>query len=393
MNPERFKDSPSGRLVRARERDQEYWAFVPNPLPPRVEIDDELADVLSQAAYAVGELAGLERNLSNPHLLLRPFIRREAVLSSKIEGTKTDIAELYAYEAGQRYLPGMAPPPPQSDLQEVLNYVRALEYGLERVKELPVCLRLVQELHERLMEGTRGGGAHPGQFRQRQNYIGHNGLSIQEAPYVPPPVAQMQEALDAFERYLHSEGRYPRLMQLGLIHYQFEAIHPFLDGNGRMGRLLSSLLLVHWGMLPMPLLYLSAYFEKFRERYFSLLRAISEGGAWRDWLLFFLQGVVDQSKDATSRAKSLQDLQADWRGRISGARASALLPRLVDSLFDTPFITIPDAARTLHVTYRAAERNVMKLVEADILRQVAEGSYRRMFIAQEVIRIVERDKP
>jgi Fic family protein len=393
MNPERFHNSTDGRLIRVGQGETAYWAFVPHPLPPDLSADWEFARSLSKADRALSELAGVGRTMPNPHLLIGPFVRREAVLSSRIEGTQADITDLYAYEAGQLPLPGMEPAPPESDVREVLNYVRALEYGLERLSTLPVSLRLIRELHERLMAGVRGEHATPGEFRRSQNWIGPPNCTLSEAQFVPPPVLQMHETLDAFEKYLHADDVYPPLVRLALVHYQFEAIHPFVDGNGRIGRLLISLLLVEWKLLPLPLLYLSAYFHRYRQDYYDLLTAVSERGAWRDWVLFFLHGVTDQARDAIVCAKRLQDLQTAWHDRLMQARTSALLVRLVDSLFASPVITIPEAQRLLGVTYRSAQRNVEKLVTAGILRPVGDASYGKTYLAAEILDIIVEKEP
>jgi Fic family protein len=386
MDIDRFRQSSSGRVVRFGQGEAAYWAFLPNGLPPVLTFDAELVRVASDSAYALGELAAFGRTMANPHLLIGPFIRREAVLSSRIEGTQTDIADLYAYEAGQLPLPGMAPAPPASDAQEVLNYVHALEYGQQRLATLPVSLRLMRELHERLMRGVRGEHATPGEFRHSQNWIGRPGCMLNEATFVPPPPAEMHQALGDLEDYLHAQAAdLPALVRLALIHYQFEAIHPFLDGNGRIGRLLVSLLLIDWGLLPLPLLYLSAYFESHREQYYDLLLAVSERGAWRDWVAFFLQGVAEQARDASLRVKHLQDLQIEWRRRLTGARTSALTLKLADSLFASPFVTIPQAKALLGVTYPGAQHNVEKLVRVGILRQIGESSYGKTYAADEVL--------
>ena len=384
-----FKSSPSGTLVRAGLDEGAYWAFVPNPLPPPLPLDAQLLRVSSDAAYALGQLAALGRLMPNPHLLIGSFVRREAVLSSRIEGTQADITDLYAYEAGQLPLPGLEPALPAADVQEVLNYVRALEYGLGRLETLPVSTRLMRELHERLFRGVRGEHATSGEFRRSQNWIGRQNCTLNEAEYVPPPVAEMQEALAALEGYLHAESsEHPALVRLAFIHYQFEAIHPFIDGNGRIGRLLLSLLLVNWALLPLPLLYLSAYFERDRQRYYDLLMAVSRRGAWHEWTLYFLQGVIEQSQDAAARAKRLQDLQQKWRESLAQGRASALLPKLADSLFASPILTIPQAQRLLDVTYHSAQRNVEKLVEAGILRPVGESAGGKAFVADEILGII-----
>jgi Fic family protein len=391
MDIERFRNSPSGCVMRVGQGEIAYSAFVPHPLPPSLQFDMDLVRILSEADRALGELAGLGRTVPNPHLLIRPFIHREAVLSSRIEGTQADIADLYAYEAGQAMLPGFKPAAPAADVREVLNYVRALEYGLDRLKTFPMSLRLIRDLHERLMEGVRGAYGTPGEFRRSQNWIGPPGCLLSEAEFVPPPVPEMQEALSAFETYLHRDCPYPPLVRIGMIHYQFEAIHPFIDGNGRIGRLLISLLLVHWNLLPLPLLYLSAYFERHRQDYYDLLMATSARGAWRDWLLFFLRGVAEQARDAIRRAKRLQDLQSEWRQLLTEARASSSLLHLMDSLFASPFLTIPSVTQLLGVTYRTAQRNVGKLLGAGILQQLGKASYARTFVAEKVLQVIEEE--
>jgi len=391
MNPEHFRNSLSGRTVKIGRDEFAYWAFAPNPLPPKLPLDLALLRSLSEADRALGELAGLGRTISNPHLLIRPFIHREAVLSSRIEGTQADVADLYAYEAGQLALPGMEPHPPESDVLEVLNYVHALEYGLERLQTLPVSLRLFRELHQRLMSGVRGEKLTPGEFRRTQNWIGRPGCTLKNADYVPPPPDDLLDALSLLESYLHAEPIYPPLIRLAFIHYQFEAIHPFLDGNGRIGRLLMTLLMNHWELPPLPLLYLSAYFHRQRDRYYDLLMAVSQRGAWREWVRFFLQGVTEQSHDAGAKARNLQDLQMEWRERLSQARTSALLLRLADELFVSPIITIPQAQRILDVTYPSAQRNVERLVKAGILEQLGSTSYNRTFIAKEILDLLDED--
>ena len=387
MNPEQFKDSPSGRVIQVGQGETAYWSFVPNPLPPTLSFDSALIRLLSDADRALGELAGLGRALPNPHLLINPFIRREAVLSSRIEGTQANLADLYAFEAGQLALPGLKATPAQADASEVFNYVRALEYGLERLSELPVSLRLIREVHGRLMEGVRGNAATPGEFRHTQNWIGAPGCGLNDAMYVPPSVDEMSAALDALEKYLHTEDDLPPLVRLALMHYQFEAIHPFIDGNGRIGRLLISLLSVHWNLLPLPLLYLSAFFEKDRQTYYDLLMAISTRGAWREWIVFFLRGVAEQARDAVGRAKQLQDLEIEWRQRLIQVRTSALALRLVEQIFQSPFITIPQAQKLLKVTYPSAQKSVERLVKLDILKPVRQTTYGKMYVASKILDI------
>jgi Fic family protein len=388
MNPEAFQASTSGKLLRVLQGELGYHAFVPHPLPPALDIDWKLAGLLVEATAAVHELAGLGRNLPNPQLFIRPLIRREAVLSSRIEGTQTEIAELYAYEAGQLPLPGLASAPPEADLHEVLNYVKALEYGLERIQTLPVSLRLIRETHAHLMDGVRGGHVTPGEFRTTQNWIGRPGSTLNQATFVPPPVDEMKTALNDLERYFHAEHEYPLLVALALIHYQFEVIHPFGDGNGRIGRLLIALLLVHWGLLPQPLLYLSAYFEKNRAEYVDRMVAVAQRGAWREWIEFFLTGVRDYALDTVKRLRRLQDLREAWSTQIMEKRRSVVALRLVDLLYETPIVTVGQVAERLGVANRTARLNVLDLVGLGILEAASQKGYGQVFRAPEILKIV-----
>src|SRR5436309_5025335 len=335
MQPSDFTEKAPGRPIKTA---QDYWAFVPQPLPPALEIDWDLANTLSEADRSLSELSGVARTLPNPHLLIAPFVRREAVLSSRIEGTQAGFSDLLFFEAAP------SAKPPIEDVKEVANYVSALEHGLARLKDLPVSLRLIREMHERLMHGVRGDTMTPGEFRRSQNWIGPPGCTLADAAFVPPPVAEMTQALRDFEKYLHEPPVLPPLVRLALIHYQFEAIHPFLDGNGRIGRLLITLLLCAEGLLPQPLLYLSAYFERHRLEYYRLLLAVSQSGGWSEWICFFLRGVAEQSNDAIRRSDRLLQLMQDYRERLQSARTSALLLQLVDRLFMTPATTVARTA-------------------------------------------------
>ena len=382
-----FQNSPSGRLVKGVGG---YWAFVPSPLPPQLDFTSELVLALSDADRSLGELSGTGRTLPNPYLLIRPFLRREAVLSSRIEGTQASLSELLAYEAQQ--LPASAARrSPTSDVQEVANYVLALEYGLDRVKSLPLSLRLIKELHERLMHGVRGERQMPGEFRRDQNWIGPSGCSLEEATFVPPPAPEMAEALDALEKYLHQPSTLPPLVQVALVHYQFEAVHPFLDGNGRIGRLLLTLMLIEKDLLRQPLLYLSAYFEKHRHEYYDLLLAVSQRGQWEGWLTFFLKGVAEQACDAIDRAQQLRDLHLRYRNQFQVAHSSALLLKLIDEIMERPFLTLADVQERLGITLRSAQLNMAKVQEAGIVREVTGRRRKQLFVAEEILTVL--DKP
>ncbi|MBS1790879.1 MAG: Fic family protein [Acidobacteria bacterium] len=375
-----FSSSKAGALVKAL---QGYWAFVPASLPPELELSWQLVGRISNADRALSELAGVARNLPNPHLLIDSFVRREAVLSSRIEGTRASLSDLFFFEAGGERATDV------DDVLEVANYVKALNHGLARLNDLPVSLRLIREIHEQLMNGLQADHLTPGEFRRSQNWIGPAGCTLVDATYVPPPVQEMEAALGNLERYLHAESELPPLIRLALIHYQFEAIHPFLDGNGRVGRLLITLLLCHWGLMPQPLLYLSAFFERDRPDYYRLLLSVSQRGEWLEWITFFLRGVEDQSKDAIDRAKKLLDLWQQYRQQFQSVRSSSLLLRLVDELIANPVLTFGRAAALLNITPRAARMNVEKLVEAGIIREISGKQRYQLFIAPEIIHVLE----
>jgi Fic family protein len=381
MDPSKFQASTSGKVIRLP---QGYWAFLPAPLPPALTFSPALVTALSAADRALGELRGLGGALANPHLLIRPLARREAVLSSRIEGTRASLDDLLAYEATQ-----LSFLEPGSDVREVHNYVRALEYGLERINTLPVSQRLIRELHARLMEGVRGDVWTPGEFRRSQNWIGPAGSTLGTAPYVPPPVEEMLTALGDLENFIHAPSDLPPLIRLGLIHYQFEAIHPFLDGNGRVGRLLVALLLSAWQLVPQPLLYLSAFFESNRRDYYDLLLAVSQRAAWEDWLLYFLEGVKQQSLDAVDRISRLQALRAQYQAHFQTRRALARLLRVIDLLFAQPVLTARQVESALEINFPSAQRLIDQLVQAGLLREITGGRRNRVYRADEVLKILE----
>ena len=386
MLTEQFSRQSPGRLVQAGEGSAGYWAFVPHPLPPPLDLrDPELWRELSQADRALGELAGLSRTIPNPRLFVRPFIHREAVLSSRIEGTRTDLNGLYAFEAAGAPAAGKA----DDDTREVHNYVLALDRGVEMLTAAAADRKLILALHEVLMRGVRGERAAPGRFRTEQNWVGPANSTVFDATYVPPPPEEMPGSVTEFERYLADPNTYPPLVRLALLHYQFEAIHPFRDGNGRVGRLLVSLLLVHWQLLPAPVLYLSAFFEQHRREYYDLLLGVTLRGAWREWLRFFLLGVATQAKDAVDRAKRLHDLHQDYRQRLRKERVSGLALDITDALFENPAVTGNQVAASFGVSHQAAMAALRRLEKAGILA-VAPGTKRnRIHQAHEILTILE----
>jgi len=349
--------------------------------PPPIEWGPDLVAALSAADRAVGRLAGEGRQLPNPHLLIRPFVRREAVLSSRIEGTQATLGELLAAEAG-----GAVDRSPD-DLREVANYVGALEHGIVRLRELPLSLRLVRELHARLMDGVRGGDSHPGEFRRVQNWVGPAGCTIEEATFVPPPPNELPRLLAEWETFLH-ERSLPPLVQVALAHHQFEEIHPFLDGNGRVGRLLITLFLVERDVLPSPTLYLSAFFEASRPEYYRRLQAVRRENDWQGWLMYFLRGVARQAEDAVRRAERINGLLRDWRGQ-AGESGPRVVPALIDLLAENPYWTVKRAAERLDVAYTTAKRAIDRLVEAGVMQQMGAAKRDRLFCATEILEVLE----
>lgn len=366
---------PSGKWI---STPQGYRAFHPNPLPPALKWSPRLVRALSDADQVVGQLAGEGRRLPNPHLLIRPFIQREAVYSSRIEGTQSTLGELLAADAG------VAVARSPEDLREVGNYVVALDHGIKRLRSLPLSIRLVSELHEKLMRGVRGDHATPGELRRSQNWIGPAGCTLATATYVPPPPDMLMGCLGQWENFLHDRTM-PTLVHAALAHYQFEAIHPFLDGNGRVGRLLITLLLIERGVLPLPLLHLSAFFEATRRDYYEALNGVSERSAWEDWLFYFLNGVARQSEDALSRAQRINQLLDNWRKRVR----SPVALRLLDALAVNPFLTVRKAERHLDVAYNTAALAIRQLRQEGIVAQQGAARRDRVFCAQALLEILE----
>lgn len=362
-------------------------AFVPLPVPRQIDLDRKGIWLLAEAENAIGRLTGTTSRLVNPYLVGSPLLHREAILSSKIEGTITTPEQLVLLEAGETG--GQTREAQRQDTQEVLNYVRAMQHGLRRLKDLPVCLRLIQEIHAELLGGVRGERERPGDFRTNQNWIGRQGESILLARFVPPPVPEMTEALHDFEKYLNEDTEdLPLLVKLTLLHYQFETIHPFRDGNGRIGRLLLPLLLCNHKRIGDPVLYLSWYFERNRDLYMDLLLAVSLRGEWSAWIHFFLRGVIECAEEALSQAGELLRLRERYVTSVQKARSSGLLQKLIDRLFLVPSITIGQAAKLLEVTPAAAGQNIRKLQDAQILSEMTGRQRGQVFVARDILAVM-----
>lgn len=383
MNPDLFKTSTAGHCIKSQRG---YWAFIPNALPPQIELNAGLIKLLSVADQYIGKLSGAAQLLLNPHLLIHPFVRREAVLSSRIENTQSGLDDLFLFEADE------TEPLRIPDVREIANYVQAMNYGLLRLKTLPISNRLVCEIHKILMTGVCGDHATPGEMRRSQNWIGPPNCTLEEATFVPPPVEEMKSALSNWEKYLHSDPSEPVLIQCALIHYQFETIHPFIDGNGRIGRLLIPFLLCERDVLSQPLLYLSAFFERYREEYYQRLLAVSQKGDWIGWIDYFLRGVCAQSQDALKNAQKLINLREQYRTKVMRKRAPQTALRIIDHIFSNPMISISGLSKKWDIPYMSIQRGVDYLIKEGLLEEVTGQQRNRIYVANELYNLYITDR-
>jgi len=379
MNRKDFSRTASGTVI---DTPQGYTAFIPNQLPPEIGFDMNLALSLSKADAALSELSGLGGQLPNPHLLIAPYIKREAVLSSRIEGTKASLSDILIDEVDD----GHSNRTLKDDIKEVRNYISALERGVELLNELPLSLRLVREIHAKLMQGVRGDKATPGEFRRTQNWIGPAGSTPVTAAFVPPPVENLMDCLGDWEKFLHVREQIPDLIQCAMMHVQFETIHPFLDDNGRVGRLLVTLFLLERKRLSQPLLYLSAFIDAHKNDYYDLLQRVRTHGDWISWIRFFLQGVTEVAREAGKQAKELHVLREQYRQRLRD-KPNALA--LLDELFINPFMTVNRAAKLLNKTTPTARTAVLALEEFEILKEVSGRQWGRYYVCQAILDALE----
>jgi len=364
-----------------------YRAFIPASLPPEpaVDVSGKLQKLLSQADRALGRLDGSITTLPNPDLFVFMYVRKEAVLSSQIEGTQSSLQDVLAAEA--RILNQHRP----SDVREVLNYIDALRYGLERLKTLPVSVRLFREIHERLLSGVRGSHLAPGELRRTQNWIGPAGCTLNEASFVPPPPDQLADLLSSLERFLHEDSSLPLLIKIGLAHAQFETIHPFLDGNGRVGRLLLTFLLCEGGVLQKPVLYLSCFFKANRQAYYDHLQAVRDQGDWEGWLCFFLQGVAEVSHQAAETARRILELRETHRNLIteSFGYSAANGYRILETMYERPVLSVKDVQAITGTSYAAANKQVGRLAELGLLKEITGHSRNRRFRYEPYVHLFE----
>ena len=366
-----------GRAGRYVTQPTGYKAFIPAPLPPNppVRISPKLQLLLSQADMAMGRLDGSIATLPNPDLFVLMYVRKEAVLSSQIEGTQSSLQDLLAAEA--KVLESHIP----RDVDEVINYVNAMNYGIKRLADLPVSVRLIREIHGKLMDGVRGSNLTPGETRHSQNWIGPVGCTLAEAIFVPPPPSELSRALGDLERFVHSDSSLPLLLEIGLAHAQFETIHPFLDGNGRVGRLLITFLLCQQGVLHKPVLYLSYYFKRHRREYYEQLQRVRDEGDWEAWLEFFLIGVSEVSVQATETARRILALREQHREAITEnlGRAAGNGHKILESQYKRPIVSVNDIQKLTGTSYPAANELVSRLTKLEILKEITARKRNRIF--------------
>lgn len=369
----------AGRYVRQLTG---YRAFIPADLPPNPPVDlSKLVSVLSTADQQIGRLDGVTRTLPNPDLFVAMYVRREAVLSSQIEGTQSSLDDVLSYQLDAKTA-GL----PQ-DVAEVVNHVAAMNHGLTRLESLPLSLRLLREIHGVLMSGVRGSEKTPGEFRRSQNWIGRPGATLSEATFVPPPPHELDRLMGNLELFLHEPSGLPRLVHAGIAHAQFETIHPFLDGNGRVGRLLITFLLVHGGVLQKPLLYLSHFLRRHRAEYYERLMAVREGD-WEGWLEFFLRGVAETSDEAARTAAAILALREEHCRRVA-AVAGATGLRLLDRLFEQPIVNVGWVENALGVSWPTANKLVSQFLEHDLLVEITGHRRNRVFRYQPYLALFE----
>lgn len=336
-----------------------YSSFVPKKLPPdpMIEMDLEMLKLLSDADRKLGRLDGITQILPNPELFVAMYVQKEAVLSSQIEGTQASLTDVLDIASDTKK---------DLEVQDVVNYVNAMNYGLKRLEEFPLCLRLIREIHEKLLEGGRGSNRNPGEFRTTQNWIGPAGCTLMNATFVPPSIPDMHTALSDLENFFYEEDNIPSLIKIALIHAQFESIHPFLDGNGRVGRLLITFWLCSENILSQPLLYLSYFFKGNRTEYYDRLMAVRKNGDWEGWIKFFLKGVAAVSDEATESAKLIIQLKEKYTSILTYQNNNNYI-KLFDKLFEYPFITKNKAAELLDVSYPTASNIIEEFINKEIL--------------------------
>ncbi len=372
----------SGKYVTQLKGDAEYKAFIPNPLPFEINMDEELQMLLSKADLALGRLDGITETLPDVDFFILMYIRKEATLSSQVEGTQATFADVLNAEANVEDLEI------HKDVDEILNYINAINYGLKGLENLPLCLRLIKEIHKILLNGVRGEFKEPGEFKKSQNWIG--GSTISRASFVPCPPQELDNALNNMEKFLNSNTNIPTLIKTGLIHVQFENIHPFLDGNGRIGRLLITFYLCQQGVLHKPLLYISEFFKKYRQEYYNRLNAVHEKDDIEGWLKFFLDGIAITANQAIETNKKIIKLREEDLKKISSLGRSTQKAILVfNYLFHTPILTIKDIENITGLKNPNALSLMNKMTNLGILKEITGKKRNKVFRYQNYVNLFE----
>jgi len=386
MDPRSFVRKDFGEPYRDPATGWDFWAFNPAAMPRELELELETVLALSTADAALGRLAGARRHLHDPSMFVRPYVTREALASSRIEGTQASLSEVFQADASEEE-------DATHDVEEVWNYRRAMDAGLRQLPDLPLVGRVVREIHAVLLQGVRGEDRMPGDFRPRPVWIGSPTDSPENAVFVPPFERELNDAWRDWEEFANSNPRLPTLVQCALLHYQFETIHPFLDGNGRLGRLLIVFFLIQRRVLPAPLLYISSYLEQHRREYYDRLQGVRERAEIQQWLQFFLTAVAVQAEDAVARAERLHDLRERYRSALAGSRSRAV--EVVDRLFVNPIVTVRSVASALGITTQGAANLVRQLQSRGWLELA--GTFgrggRNYWIAQEVFSAISDPAP
>jgi Fic family protein len=379
MDVKAFK-KPSGKLIDAPYGEYKY--FMPNPPPSHIQMDEKLTFTLSEASANLGKLSGAGELLPNPHILISPYIAKEAVLSSKIEGTQASLSDVMKYSVSKETEKDAR------DIEEVINYLKALQYGLKYIKKRDIDLKLISEMHGILLKNVRGENKNPGEFRKVQNWIGRRGTNLGNATFIPPAAEVLEGPLYDFISYI-TKKNIPILIQAALMHHHFEVIHPFRDGNGRIGRVLITLFLCKRGSLSEPLLYLSSYFERNRTEYYRRLLEVSQESKYEEWVNFFLKGVKELSIDSLQRVRKLTVLREKYIDILTRRRSVQNSIRALDILFSNPYTSVTDLQEKLDLTYPTAKKAIEYLEKYNIVREITGKERYKVYCATEIIDIIE----
>lgn len=381
MELSEFKTAFGTLVEKESDEHGKYLAFIPNKLPPEIDFDMQLVLALSKADSTLSKLSGAGLLLPNPDLLVIPYLKKEALSSSRIEGTRISLSDYFLTEAKGIEKEDV-------DATEVGNYLKSMNYALKKIEKEPITKDLLKEMHKLLMKGVRGNELLPGNFRPVQNWIGPKNTKIKDATFVPPPKEEVEKLIEELIGYLNKYDEMPLLIKCALMHYQFETIHPFCDGNGRIGRSLITLYLCKKNKISKPLLYASDYFEKHRLEYYEVLLDTNKTGKFENWIIFFLEAIKVQSEDALERTIKIQRLREKYKEKTKNHKQAVNLLSVVDLLFMNPFIQINQIAKQLNVTYPTAKKAVQNLMKLNILKSASDKERNKLFVAYEILDVI-----